>query len=95
MLYEERNNLSEKTQDVNRAINSLNEEMEAINAYNQRADSCSDDNLKKILKHNADEEREHAAMIIEWLRQNDETFAGEIKDYLFSQETDLTSKHDN
>jgi len=93
MIYEERNSISSRTQDFNRAITSLGEEMEAVNAYNQRAEACTDENLKKILKHNADEEREHAVMLLEWLRQNDETLGKELKDYLFMEAQDITSKH--
>lgn len=91
MLHEDRNKLKDKTQDLKRAIDSLKEELEAVDWYNQRADACSDENLRKILLHNAKEEKEHAAMIMEWLRQNDEEFAGEMKDYLFAQESDITS----
>ena len=91
MLHEERSKLKDKTQDLKRAIVSLKEELEAVDWYNQRADACGDDNLRKILLHNAKEEKEHAAMIMEWLRQNDEEFAKEMKDYLFSKESDITS----
>ncbi|MFP4118414.1 MAG: ferritin, partial [Candidatus Woesearchaeota archaeon] len=66
-------------------------ELEAVDWYNQRADACTDENLKKILVHNADEEKEHAAMLIEWLRQNDEQFGKEIKEYLFAESADITA----
>jgi hypothetical protein len=78
--------MSEKTLNMKRAIDSLREELEAIDWYNQRVDACTDENLKKILIHNADEEKEHAAMILEWIRQHDDAFAHELKDYLFSEE---------
>ena len=91
MIHEERSKLSEKTLDLKRAIDSLKEELEAVDWYNQRADACTDENLKKILVHNANEEKEHAAMLIEWLRQNDDDFAKEIKEYLFSTEKDIAS----
>jgi hypothetical protein len=45
---------------------------------------CRDDNLRSILEHNRDEEKEHAAMIIEWLRRHDKAFEKELKDYLFT-----------
>lgn len=93
MLQEDRSKVSALNQDRKRAIDSLREEMEAVDFYNQRADACTDENLKKILIHNANEEREHASMLMEWLRQNDEVLAKELKDYLFSEEKDLTSKH--
>lgn len=86
MLHEERSKLTENTLNLKRAIDSLREELEAIDWYNQRAEACSDENLKKILIHNADEEKEHAAMLIEWIRQNNDVFAKEIKEYLFSKE---------
>ena len=84
MIHEERKELSAKTLDIKRAIDSLKEELEATDWYNQRADACTDENLKKILLHNAAEEKEHAAMLIEWLRQNDAEFEGELKEYVFS-----------
>jgi len=91
MIHEERSKLSEKTLDLKRAIDSLKEELEAVDWYNQRADACTDENLKKILVHNANEEKEHAAMLIEWLRQHDDDFAKELKEYLFSTEKDIAS----
>lgn len=90
MIHEEKSKLSSKTLEMKRAIDSLKEELEAIDWYNQRKDACEDENLKKILVHNANEEKEHAAMLIEWIRQNDDKFAEELKTYLFSQEKDLT-----
>ena len=91
MIHEERNKLSEKTLGMTRAIDSLREELEAVDWYNQRADACTDENLKKILVHNANEEKEHAAMLLEWIRQNDTNFAKELKEYLFSTEKDIAS----
>jgi len=92
MIQEERAKISELNQNRKRAIDSLREEIEAVDFYSQRADACTDENLKKILIHNANEEREHAAMLLEWLRQNDDVLAKELKDYLFSEEKDITSK---
>lgn len=89
MLQEDMSKLSSKTKDMRRAIDSLREEIAAIDYYNQRADSCSDENLKKILLHNAKEEKEHAAMLIEWIRQNDPEFDHELKDYLFMKGKDI------
>ena len=93
-LHENEKNLSEKTLNMRRAINSLREELEAVDWYNQRADACTDENLKKILIHNANEEKEHAAMLMEWLRQADEKFAEEMKDYIFSGSADIASLED-
>jgi len=92
MQYEDKKDLTKVELDLRRAIDSLNEEMEAVNAYHQRARACSDKELKKILMHNANEEKEHAAMLIEWIRRQDENFSKELKDYLFSQEEDVSAK---
>ena len=77
--------LSPKTRDMHRAIVSLMEELEAVDWYNQRADACQDPELKAILEHNRDEEKEHAAMVLEWIRRQDPTFSAEMKDYLFTE----------
>lgn len=94
MVHEDRKDLSNKTLDLKRAIDSLKEELEAVDWYNQRADACRDENLKKILIHNRDEEKEHAAMIIEWLRQNDEAFGKEIGEYLNLDTADIASREE-
>ncbi len=83
--------LSEETKDMHRAIISLMEELEAIDWYNQRVDICKNEELKAILVHNRDEEKEHAAMILEWIRRQDQNFDKELKDYLF---TDKSLSHD-
>lgn len=83
--------LSEKTINIHRAIASLVEELEAVDWYNQRVDVCTDEELKAILEHNRDEEKEHAAMLLEWMRRQDSRFEKELKDYLF---TDKSLKHD-
>jgi uncharacterized protein len=77
--------LSDKTKDMHRAIVSLMEELEAVDWYNQRVDVCTDNELKAILAHNRDEEKEHASMLLEWIRRQDATFAKEMKDYLFTE----------
>jgi ferritin-like protein len=77
--------LTHETTDMHRAITSLMEELEAIDWYNQRVDACKDEGLKAILAHNRDEEKEHAAMITEWIRRKDPTFDKELKDYLFTE----------
>ncbi|MBO0333089.1 hypothetical protein J0X12_05670 [Sneathiella sp. CAU 1612] len=75
--------LSDETRDMHRAITSLMEELEAVDWYNQRVDACKDEELKKILAHNRDEEKEHAAMVLEWIRRRDQTLDKELRDYLF------------
>ncbi|MBW8053955.1 MAG: encapsulin-associated ferritin-like protein [Acidiferrobacterales bacterium] len=85
--HEEISDLSDPTRDMHRAITSLMEELEAIDWYNQRVDACKDPELKAILAHNRDEEKEHAAMVLEWIRRQDETFSKELRDYLFTQKS--------
>lgn len=63
--------LSAETMDMHRAIQSLMEELEAVDWYNQRIDAATDPELKRILVHNRDEEKEHAAMVLEWIRRRD------------------------
>lgn len=82
--HESVEDLSDETRDMHRAIVSLMEELEAVDWYNQRADACKDKNLKAILEHNRDEEKEHASMVLEWIRRNDSAFSRELKDYLFT-----------
>ena len=83
-LHEELSDLSEKTRDMHRAIVSLMEELEAVDWYNQRVDAAKDKELKAILAHNRDEEKEHASMLLEWIRRRDSRFDKELRDYLFS-----------
>ncbi|MGC9384561.1 MAG: encapsulin-associated ferritin-like protein [Kosmotogaceae bacterium] len=85
MYHEDLNELSEKAKDITRALNSLKEEVEAVDWYNQRADVTKDESIKAILEHNRDEEIEHAAMIIEWLRRNMQAWDDELKTYLFTE----------
>ncbi|MDF2367740.1 encapsulin-associated ferritin-like protein [Sneathiella sp.] len=77
--------LSDETRDMHRAIVSLMEELEAVDWYNQRVDACKDEELKKILAHNRDEEKEHAAMVLEWIRRRDPIMDKELKDSLFKE----------
>ena len=60
------------------------EELEADDLFNQRVDACKDKELKAILEHNRDEEKEHAAMDLEWIRRRDSVLDKELKDYLFT-----------
>lgn len=76
--------LSDETRDMHRAVTSLMEEFEAIDWYNQRVDACKDRELAAILKHNRDEEKEHAAMVLEWIRRRDPKLDSELRDYLFT-----------
>jgi len=78
--------LSEQTRDMHRAIVSLMEELEAVDWYNQRVDACTDQALQAILAHNRDEEKEHASMLLEWIRRQDPSFDRELREYLFSDQ---------
>ena len=75
--------LDAKTRDITRALTSLKEEIEAVDWYNQRVTASSSQELKAIMAHNRDEEIEHAAMILEWLRRNMDAWDDELKTYLF------------
>ena len=75
--------LSIETMDMHRAVQSLMEELEAVDWYNQRVDACTDPELKRILAHNRDEEKEHAAMVLEWVRRHDPKMDHELKENLF------------
>lgn len=76
--------LSEDTKNLHRALVSLREELEAVDWYQQREDACSDEELSAILRHNRDEEVEHAMMTLEWLRRRNSVFASNIQKYLGS-----------
>ncbi|WP_395022929.1 encapsulin-associated ferritin-like protein [Dongia sp.] len=82
-LHEE--NLSPKTIDQHRAYVSLQEELEAADWYNQRFEAATDPELAAILAHNRDEEKEHAAMVLEWLRRGDPKLDEHLRTYLFTE----------
>jgi ferritin-like protein len=77
--------LSVETLDRHRALTSLMEELEAIDWYAQRIEAAHDEELKRILQHNRDEEVEHAAMVLEWLRRRDPVLDRELRDKLFKE----------
>lgn len=77
--------LSEGTKNMHRALVSLQEELEAVDWYRQRADATSDAELKDVLLHNMREEVEHACMVLEWLRRNSNDFDEQLKVYLFTE----------
>jgi len=77
--------LRPETVDRHRAIVSLMEELEAIDWYDQRIDATSDESLAEILRHNRDEEKEHAAMILEWLRRHDPELDEQLRSFLFTE----------
>jgi hypothetical protein len=79
--YEKPEDLSEESKNLERARQSLIEELEAINWYQERIEASKDESLKKILEHNRDEEKEHAAMLMEWIRNNDSTQDRKFKEH--------------
>ena len=83
-LHEGGDVLKPETIDRHRAIVSLMEEFEAVDWYDQRVDAARDDELRAILAHNRDEEKEHAAMVLEWLRRHDPQLDAQLRTYLFA-----------
>ena len=79
--YEDRTKLKPETLDQERASQSLREELEAIDWYQERIDATQNNELRRILEHNRDEEKEHAAMLIEWLRENDSVFDRQFEEH--------------
>jgi ferritin-like protein len=82
-LHEDAATLGPEATDRHRAIVSLMEELEAVDWYDQRVKATDDEELRAILAHNRDEEKEHAAMLLEWLRRHDEALNTQLKKYLF------------
>jgi ferritin-like protein len=84
-LHEDEGKLNPKTIDQHRAFVSLQEELEAADWYNQRVEAATDPELAAILAHNRDEEKEHAAMVLEWLRRGDPKLDEHLRTYLFTE----------
>ncbi len=85
-LHEPSELLDEATVDRHRALVSLREELEAIDWYDQRVAATHDPSLARVLAHNRDEEKEHAAMLLEWLRRGDPVLDRNLRRYLFTSE---------
>jgi hypothetical protein len=85
-LHEDPRAIGPDIVDKHRALTSLMEELEAVDWYDQRVAATADDELKAILAHNRDEEKEHAAMVLEWLRRHDPALDANLRKYLFSDE---------
>lgn len=83
--HEDYSKMSEAARNFSRAIKSVQEELEAVDWYNQRAEATSDLQLRRILEHNRDEEVEHAIMSLEWLRRNSPVFEEHMRTYLFTE----------
>jgi len=84
-LHESADELGPDIIDVHRAIVSIMEELEAVDWYNQRAKVCNDAELRAVLEHNRDEEKEHAAMLLEWLRRKEHGLDRHLRTYLWSE----------
>src|SRR6478752_5750938 len=84
-LHEPAGSLDEATIDRHRALASIQEELEAVDWYDQRVQATDDASLAAVLAHNRDEEKEHAAMTLEWLRRHDSVLDQHLRTYLFTE----------
>lgn len=92
-FHESTDLLKPETMDRHRAIVSIMEELEAVDWYDQRVDAAGDDELRAVLAHNRDEEKEHAAMTLEWLRRHDAVWDEQLRNYLFTKKPILEVEH--
>jgi ferritin-like protein len=92
--HEPADELSKEARDFSRALNSLKEEIEAIDWYHQRVEVTENKELKEVMAHNRDEEIEHACMTLEWLRRNMQGWDEELRNFLF-KEGDIAEHHDD
>ena len=93
-FHEDTGALKPETMDRHRAIVSIMEELEAVDWYDQRVDAAGDAELKALLAHNRDEEKEHAAMMLEWLRRHDACFDQQLREYLFIDKPPLEKEEE-
>lgn len=94
-LHEPAELLDAATIDRHRAIESLVEELEAVDWYDQRVRATNDPELASILAHNRDDEKEHAAMALEWIRRQDPAFDEQLRLYLFTTEPIVSAEDDS
>jgi ferritin-like protein len=92
-LHESEARLGPDVIDVHRALVSIQEELEAADWYNQRARATDDDELAAILEHHRDEEKEHACMLLEWLRRHDPALDRHLHTYLFTERSITEIEH--
>ncbi len=83
--YEVAEDLSEGVKDLSRARQSLIEEFEAMMFYDERADATKDKDLRSVMEHNRDDEKEHAVLLMEWIRRHDKKMDKELQEILFSK----------
>lgn len=93
-FHEAEDRLKPETKDRHRAVASIMEELEAVDWYDQRIDAADDAELRAVLAHNRDEEKEHAAMVIEWLRRRDAKLDEHLRTYLFTDKPLLQIEHE-
>ena len=93
-LHEDRGDLPEEVVDKHRAITSLMEEFEAVDWYDQRAAATQDPELRAVLLHNRNEEMEHAAMVLEWLRRQYPVIDEQLRNYLFKEGDIVAAEHE-
>lgn len=84
-LHENSGKLGQEIIDQHHAIVSLMEELEAVDWYSQRAKATENPELRAILEHNRDEEKEYAAMVLEWLRRGDPKLNEHLRAILFTE----------
>jgi ferritin-like protein len=92
-LHESADILGEDGVDLHRALVSIQEELEAVDWYNQRSIATQDADLAAILEHHRDEEKEHAAMLLEWVRRHDAAFDRHLRTYLFTEASITELEH--
>ena len=85
--------LDQATIEKHRAVQSIVEELEAADWYDQRVSACTDEALRAVLAHNRDEEKEHAAMGLEWWRRHDPVLDQHLRTYLFSEGSIVAEEH--
>ena len=93
-LHEPADDLGPEVIDLHRAIVSVQEELEAADWYNQRAHATNDTELAAILEHHRDEEKEHASMLLEWLRRRDPALDRHLRAYLFTHGSITEIEHE-
>jgi uncharacterized protein len=81
--HEAAEELRAETREMHRALRSLIEELDAVDWYAQRVDAAGDSELAAVLAHNRDEEKEHACMVLEWIRRHDAKFDELLRRFLF------------
>jgi uncharacterized protein len=98
-LHEAAERIGPDAVDRHRAVVSIMEELEAVDWYHQRVQATTDDDLRAILAHNRDEEKEHATMVLEWLRRRDPVLDGHMRTYLFTEapitEIEVIAEHED